>query len=134
MTGIDVSVRVEVNPTESLENVETAVRNVLGDIVLNGRDQGGITVLEGRYDDLESLRYLRDLLRRTRIRDAARARISRSAREGVLSFGLNKQAAFAGRASFYHHGESALGPIQITIKGNIPEVIDYLCGPGSKSR
>lgn len=134
MTGNDVSVRVEVNPTESPEKVETAVRNVLGDVVLNGRDQGGITVLEGRYDDLESLRYLRDLLRRTRIRDAARARFSRSAREGVLSFGLNKQAAFAGHASFYSYSRSALGPIQITIKGNIPEVIDYLCSSGPKLR
>lgn len=134
MTGIDISVRVEVNPTESLEKVETAVRNVMGDIVLNGRDQGGITVLEGRYDELESLRHLRDLLRRTRIRDAARARFSRSTREGALSFGLNKQAAFAGRASFYHHSESALGPIQVTIKGDIQEVIDYLCGSGSRSR
>lgn len=134
MTVIDVSVRVEVNPTESLEKVETAVRNVLGDIVLSGRDRGGITVLEGRYDELGSLRHLRDLLRRTRIRDAARARFSRSAQEGALSFSLNKQAAFAGRASFYHHGESALGPIQITIKGDIPEAIDYLCGPGSRSR
>lgn len=134
MTGIQVSVRTEVNPTESREKVEIAVRNVLGDIVLNSRDQGGITVLEGLYDDLKSLRHLRDLLRRMRIRDAARARFFRSAREGVLSFGLNKQAAFAGRASFYRSGASALGPIQITVKGDVSKVIDYLCGRGYKSR
>jgi len=42
--------------------------------------------------------------------------------------------AFAGHASFYRSGESALGPIQITIKGDVSKVIDYLCGSGSKSR
>jgi predicted RNA binding protein with dsRBD fold (UPF0201 family) len=132
MTAIEVSVRAEVYLTENREKVEAAVRNVLGDITLDLIDRGGGAALEGRYDDLESLRRLRDLLGRTRIRDAARTLFSRIAQEGVLSFGLNKQAAFAGHASFYRSGESALGPIQITIKGEIPEVIDYLCGSGQK--
>jgi predicted RNA binding protein with dsRBD fold (UPF0201 family) len=132
MTVIEVSVRAEVFPTESREKVEAAMRNVLGDIALDFLDRGGGAVLEGRYDDLEALRRLRDLLGRARIRDAARALFSRIAQESVLSFGLNKQAAFAGHASFYRSGESALGPIQITIKGDVPKVIDYLCGPGPR--
>lgn len=134
MTGVEVSVRVDVYPTESREKVEAAVKNVMGDVVLDCIDRGGGAVLEGRYNDLEALRRLRDLLGRTRIRDAARALFSRIAQEGVLSFGLNKQAAFAGHASFYRSGESALGPIQITIKGDVPKVIDYLCGSGPRPR
>jgi predicted RNA binding protein with dsRBD fold (UPF0201 family) len=129
---IEVSVRAEVFPTESREKVEAAMRNVLGDIALDFLDRRGGATLEGRYDDLEALRRLRDLLGRARIRDAARALFSRIAQEGVLSFGLNKQAAFAGHVSFYRSGESALGPIQITIKGDVPKVIDYLCGPGPR--
>ena len=132
MTVIEVSVRAEVYPTESREKVEAAVRNILGDIALDFSDRGGGAALVGRYEDIESLRRLRDLLGRARIRDAARALFSRIAQEGVLSFGLNKQAAFAGHASFYRSGESVLGPIQITIKGDVPKVIDYLCGSGQK--
>ena len=124
--------RVEVYPTESREKVEAAVKNVMGDVVLDCIDRGGGAILEGHYNDLEALRRLRDLLGRARIRDAARALFSRIAQEGVLSFGLNKQAAFAGHVSFYRSGESALGPIQITIKGDVPKVIDYLCGSGPK--
>ena len=46
MTEIKVSVRTTVNPTESREKVEEAVRNVLGDIVLQTPESGGLTILE----------------------------------------------------------------------------------------
>lgn len=127
MTEIEISVRTTVNPTESREKVETAVRNVLGDIVLEGSDEGRMTVLEGRCEGLEPLRHLRDLLRRMRIRDAARALFTRNARDDLLSFGLNKQAAYAGYVSFYRSGESPLGPIQVTLNGDIFAAIRYLC-------
>jgi len=45
-----------------------------------------------------------------------------------MSFGLNKQAAYMGRASFYGSRESPLGPIQLTIRGDTDEVIRFLCG------
>ena len=128
MTRVEVSMRTEVYPTESRKKVEAAVRNVLGDIALEYFDHGGSTVLEGRSNDLKALKHLRDLLRRARIRDAARALLSRSLNERALSFGLNKQAAFAGQVSFYRLGESALGPIQITVNGDVSEVINFLCG------
>jgi len=130
MTGVEVSVWAEVHPTESREKVETAVRNVLGDVELMGADRGDITVLEGSYEGLESLGHLNGMLRRARIRGAARALFTRSAGEGVLSFGLNKQAAYAGYVSFYRSGESALGPIQITVKGDVARAMEYLCGFG----
>jgi predicted RNA binding protein with dsRBD fold (UPF0201 family) len=127
MTGIEVTVRTTVNPTESFEKVETAVRNVLGEINLDSSSQGDITILEGHYSGLDSLRFLRDLLRRMRIRDAAHALFTRSAQEGLLSFGLNKQAAYTGRVSFYRSREAPLGPIQIIVVGDIDSVVIYLC-------
>lgn len=127
MTGIEVTVRTTVNPTESLEKVETAVKNVLGEIRLESSNRGDLTILEGHCDGIEALRYLRDLLRRMRIRDAAHALFTRNAHESLLSFGLNKQAAYAGRVSFYHSREAPLGPIQITINGDVHEAIKYLC-------
>jgi predicted RNA binding protein with dsRBD fold (UPF0201 family) len=70
---------------------------------------------------------LRDAFAKMRIRDTARSFFTRIAQEGLLSFGLNKQAAYAGRASFHSSGESSLGPIQITINGDVSEAIAYLC-------
>lgn len=128
MTQLEISIRVEVRPTESREKVESAVRNVLGEVSLTAVDRGDTTVLESSLQGVESLSYLRDLLRRTRIRDAARGLLTRMCGEGVMSFGLNKQAAYMGRASFYGAGESPLGPIQIVIRGDADEVIRFLCG------
>lgn len=132
MTAIEVSVRTTVNPTESREKVEAAVRNVLGDIALQASERSGLTVLEWEFEGLEGLRHFRDLLRRNRIRDAARALLTRSAQGDLLSFGLNKQAAYAKRVSFYRSRESPLGPIQVTIKGDVDEAIAYICDEGTR--
>ncbi|TEU12974.1 hypothetical protein E3J20_00310 [Candidatus Bathyarchaeota archaeon] len=121
------TVRAAVNPTESREKVVEAVRNVLGDIELEQSERGGLVVLEGRLERIEDLAPLRDAFARMRIRDAARSLFTRIAEEGFLSFGLNKQAAYAGRVSFYSSGESSLGPIQVTLKGDVSEAITYLC-------
>lgn len=121
------TVRTTVNPTEDSEKVAKAVRNVLGDVELEQSERGGSIVLEGRLDRIEDLAPLRDAFARMRIRDAARSFFTRIAQEGLLSFGLNKQAAYAGHASFYSSGQSPLGPIQVTIKGDVSEAIAYLC-------
>jgi len=124
---VEGTVRAAVNPTESREKVVEAVRNVLGDIELEQSERGGLVVLEGRLERIEDLAPLRDAFARMRIRDAARSLFTRIAEEGFLSFGLNKQAAYAGRVSFYSSGESSLGPIQVTLKGDVSEAITYLC-------
>jgi predicted RNA binding protein with dsRBD fold (UPF0201 family) len=116
-----------VNPTESVEKVVKAVSNLLGDIELNQTEKGGLVVLEGRLERIEDLAPLRHIFARMRIRDAARSLFTRIAQEELLSFGLNKQAAYAGHVSFYSSGESSLGPIQVTLKGNVSEAITYLC-------
>ncbi|MCW3992827.1 MAG: hypothetical protein NWE79_08955 [Candidatus Bathyarchaeota archaeon] len=121
------TVRAAVNPTESMEKVVKAVRNVLGDIELEQSEREGLVVLEGRLERIEDLAPLRDAFARMRIRDAARSLFTRIAQEGLLSFGLNKQAAYAGHVSFYSSGESSLGPIQVTLKGDVSEAITYLC-------
>jgi len=124
---VEGTVRTAVNPTESREKVVEAVRNVLGDLELEQSERGGLVVLEGRLERIEDLAPLRDAFARMRIRDAARSLFTRIAEEGFLSFGLNKQAAYAGRVSFYSSGESSLGPIQVTLKGDVSEAITYLC-------
>lgn len=127
MTRVEIDVEVSVNPTESVEKVERAVMNVLGDINLERVARRDGTVLKGHLDGVESLLHLKGLLRRMRIRDAARAYLTRNAQGDFLTFGLNKQAAYSGRISFYHYMEAPLGPIQITMRGDVDEAILYLC-------
>jgi len=127
MTRVQIEVEAVVNPTESVEKVERAVRNVLGDLDLKRTVRGGGTALKGRLEGVESLRHLKELLRRMRIRDAARAYLTRNIQGEGLTFGLNKQAAYIGRVSFYRLKEAPLGPIQITISGDVDEVVRFLC-------
>ena len=124
------TVRTTVNSTENLEKVVKAVRNMLGDIKLHQSEKGDSIVLEGRLDRIDDLTPLRAIFAKMRIRDAASSFFTRIAQEDLLSFGLSKQAAYAGHASFHSSGESSLGPIQITINGDIDSVIDYLCKKG----
>jgi predicted RNA binding protein with dsRBD fold (UPF0201 family) len=125
MEGI---VRVEVHPTESREKVEKAFRNVIGEIKLHESDREHVTVLEGRLEKMDDLLPLRDLLSRMRIRDAAFSLLTGAATDERLSFGLNKQAAYAGRASFHRSGASPMGPIQFDLIGDVEKIINFLCG------
>lgn len=121
-------VRVEVHPTESLEKVVKAVQAVMGEIELQESDRGSITILEGRLEKMDDLLPLRDLFSRMRIRDAALSLLTRAAVDERLSFGLSKEAAYAGRASFHLSGASPTGPIQIELAGDIDKIIEFLCG------
>jgi len=128
MTRLEIRVEAEVDNTESAEKVESAIENVLGDIELKPIKRGDGALLEGRLSDVESLKRFRDSLSKDRIRDAARSFLSRRIDGDILSFGLNRQAAYAGHVSFYRFREAPSGPIQITIKGDVSEAIEYLCG------
>jgi len=127
MTRVVIEVEAAVNPTESVEKVERAVRNVLGDVDLERVAWRDGMVLRGRLEGVESLRHLKGMFGRMRIRDTARAFLSRKAQEGVLAFGLNRQAAYSGRVSFYNAAAAPLGPIQITIKRGADEAVRFLC-------
>ena len=125
-------VRVEVHPTESIEKVVKAVQTVMGEIELHESDQGDITILEGRIEKMENLVPLRDLFSRTRIRDAAFSLLTGAAADDRLSFGLNKEAAYAGRASFHLSGASPTGPIQIELAGDLDKIIEFLSGKSER--
>jgi len=127
MTIVEVTVRAMVNPTESAEKVDRSITNMLGDLDLSPESRGGNHFLVGRLEGVESLEHFKAQIRKERVREAARSLFTRIADNDRLSFGLNKQAAFVGRLSFYGSGETPLGPIQIIIVGDVEAVIDFLC-------
>lgn len=128
MNSIVVQIEAEINPTESVDKVKLAVENVFGvvEFELEMRERCG--TLKAHTKGREGLAKLYNLLRRERIRDAARSVLFKGLRGSTIVFFLNKQVAFVGHLSFSESvGESPLGPIKVTIACDNPrEVIHWL--------
>ena len=128
MDEITVYIETEVNPTESEEKVKHAIENIFGNVQTKIQPiyKGGLVTAEAK--GLDALTKLYNLLRRERIRDAARGVLFEGLDEKSISFCLNKQVAYAGHASFSKEvAESPLGPIKVKIKCNNPkELIQWL--------
>ncbi|MEM2236875.1 MAG: RNA-binding domain-containing protein [Candidatus Caldarchaeum sp.] len=119
-----VKVTAAVNPTESVEKVVKAVLNIFPKASVEKGD-GRVTAT---VDSLEGLEKLRMIIRSRLIRNTARMLLSKNLSGNTVTFYLNKQAAYAGRLSFFEAGEvMALGPIEVRIESdNVEETIRWL--------
>jgi len=119
---VRLEVRAEVRRTESPEKVRRAVLNIFPEVRLE--EAGG--EIRGESGELRALSRFRELLRRQAVLDAARSVMRAGASGDVISFMLNKQAAYVGKVSFTD-GETPMGPIVVRIRAEDPErMIDYL--------
>ena len=116
-------IRARVQPTEDPEKVKQAIRNIFGEIELEIKQE----VISARLEGLDALTGLRAVIARDRVRDTVRTVFTRWTDHDRLSFGINRQAAYAGHFSLNLRGEDAMGPIQVRVKGDIENVIGYLC-------
>ena len=128
MDEVDVHVEVEVNPTEDLEKVESAVENIFGSVEFEAKPHGRGSLLMAKTKGIDGLTKLYNLLRRERIRGAARGVLFDGLGEKSVVFYLNKQVAYAGHISFSKPvAESPLGPIRVQIRCDNPqELIEWL--------
>ncbi len=128
MDEIKVYVEAEINPTESEEKVKHAIENIFGNIQTKVQPIYKGAIITAEATEREALTKLYNLLRRERIRDAARAVLFEGLSGKTISFCLNKQVAFAGHVSFSREvAESPLGPIKVKIECENPrELIDWL--------
>jgi predicted RNA binding protein with dsRBD fold (UPF0201 family) len=130
MGEITIHVETRINLTESEDKVSQAIGNIFGNIASQAKIQpiykGGLLTAEMR--GREALTKFYNLLRRERIRDAARGVFFEGLEGKTITFYLNKQVAFAGHVSFAkENAESPLGPIKVQIKCENPkELIDWL--------
>lgn len=128
MEDLTVHVEAGVNPTESEEKVKQAVENIFGNISTQVKPlrKGSLLIADAKGQ--EPLMKFSNILRRERIRSAARTVFFEGADKRSISFCLNKQVAYAGHVSFSREvGESPLGPIKVKIKCENPrELIDWL--------
>jgi len=128
MDEVEVQVEAEINPTEDEAKVKRAVENMFSNLEFEVKPQRRGSLLTGRAKGVDGLTKLFNLLRRERIRDAARSVFYRGLGDGSIVFYLNKQVAYAGHVSFSQPvGESPLGPITVKVRCNNPrEIIDWL--------
>jgi predicted RNA binding protein with dsRBD fold (UPF0201 family) len=128
MAEVTVTIETEVNPTESEDKVKQAVQNIFDNIPIHRETIGKTTLLQGQSTGREALGKLYYLLRRERIRDAARRVFLSGLRDNTITFFLNKQVAFVGHISFSEEtGESPLGPIKVTMTAENPrQIITWL--------
>ncbi len=128
MDEVSVHVEVEINPTESEDKVKRAVENIFGSIPMQIKPLRKGSLLVAETEGLEALTKLYNLLRRERIRNAARGALFEGLSGKTISFFLNKQVAYASHISFSKAAaESPLGPMRVYIKCESPrELIDWL--------
>lgn len=128
MDKIKVYVEAEINPTESEEKVKRAIENIFGNIQTKVQPIYKGAIVTAEATEREALTKLYNLLRRERIRDAARAVLFEGLNGKTINFYLNKQVAYVGHVSFSKEvAESPLGPIKVKIKCENPrELIDWL--------
>ncbi|HLC00173.1 MAG TPA: RNA-binding domain-containing protein [Candidatus Bathyarchaeia archaeon] len=128
MDEITVHVETEINPTEAEEKVKTAVANLFGAIAIKTEPSHVRSMLTAEARGREAMISFRNVLRRDRVRDAARRVFYAGSREKSIIFFLNKQVAFAGHVSFSQEtGESPLGPIKVVIECENPrELVVWL--------
>ena len=128
MEDISLHVEAEINPTESQEKVEQAVRNIFGDMNMQVKPLRKGSLLVGEGKGKESLTRLYELFRREHIRSAARAVFIEGMDRKTVSFCLNKQVAYVGHISFSKEtAESPLGPIKVKIQCEDPrELVEWL--------
>lgn len=136
MNEIVVHVEVEVNPTEDLEKVKLAVENIFGAVTFEVESRRWGQLLIAETTGTEGLTKLYNLLRRERIRAAARKVFFSGMSEKSVTFYLNKQVAYAGHISFCQQtAESPLGPINVQIRCSNPrELIDWLTPKPAKRK
>jgi hypothetical protein len=121
-------VEAEVNLTEDVNKVKEAVEKIFGPLEFQERPHPRGSLLIGSCKQGESLSRFGNLLRRERIRDAARRVLFQGMTGDTITFYLNKQVAYAGHISFSEAvGESPLGPIKVQIKSDNPtKLINWL--------
>jgi len=125
---ISVQVEADINPTENEDKVKRAVENIFSNLEWEVKPQRRGSLLVGRGRGMDTLTKLYNLLRRERIRDAARGALYEGLSEKSIIFYLNKQVAYVGHVSFCQPmAESPLGPIKVEIRCDNPrELIDWL--------
>jgi len=120
---VDTVARARLFPTEDPEKVRKALLNLFpaAEVTTEGDEMIART---------EDLSRFKELIRNHRILDSTRAVMLRGASEGMITFQLNKQAAYVSKISFAE-GRPPLGPISVEMTVSDPGAIVDDVAPGT---
>ena len=119
-----ISVYCNINESEDVNKVKTAVSNILTDMDGTINDSYFIA----NSNNYESLTKIYETMRTRKTKTAYRRHLMRNMTEDSTWFYLNKQAAFANAITLCdEEDQSPLGPIKVVLHSkNIEDVVDWL--------
>jgi uncharacterized protein len=121
--NLEIIVQTYVNPSEELEKVTCAIKNVFPNSNFLLKDNK----LHLSTEKLEDLKKIKDQIRSRSTISVLKKVLYNNQNMDITWFLLNKQAAFSGVVAVVEEeDESPLGPIKITIKNrDIEEIIAW---------
>jgi predicted RNA binding protein with dsRBD fold (UPF0201 family) len=135
MIAITIEVSAPVNPTEDLSKVQAAIENIFTGLEFQLQEREGMKTRLVGSGNHECLIKLHELIRCRKILDTARTNIR--FKGNIVTFRLNKQAAFVGKVSF-PPGDEPLGSILVEIVAQSPDeamkVVDWLAPPTEEGK
>jgi len=121
--------RAVVHPTEDIEKVKIAIMNLCPTATFKDThlDPQG-TILEAHATGPEAIAQFAKKFREQRILQAVRNRLQQLVQDNILTFGMQRQAAFVGRFHLCDlHDATAMGPIRVEITAtHMQDIIDYI--------
>ena len=119
-----ISVYCNINESEDVNKVKTAISNILTDMDETTDDSSFVA----NSSNYESLTKIYEAMRTRKTKTAYRRHLMRNMTEDSTWFYLNKQAAFANVIALCdEEDQSPLGPIEVVLHSkNIEDVIDWL--------
>ena len=119
-----ISVYCNINESEDVNKVKTAISNILTDMDETTDDSSFVA----NSSNYESLTKIYEAMRTRKTKTAYRRHLMRNMTEDSTWFYLNKQAAFVNAVVLCDdESESPLGPIKVVLHSkNIEDVIDWL--------
>jgi uncharacterized protein len=120
---LEIIVQTYVNPSEDLEKVTSAIRNIFPDAKVILKD----SKIQFSTKKLEELKKIKDQIRSRSTISVLKKVLYNNQHMNITWFLLNKQASFSGVVVIVEEEhESPLGPIKITIKNqDIEETINW---------
>lgn len=120
---LEIRVSARCYPTEDKEKVVRAIKSIFPDASVQGEE----LLIAGA----SSIDMFAELLKRQRIRDAARRVMRRNMSGSSTKFRLNKQVAAVGKVSFAEE-EHPLGDIEVTISSDALESLIDSIAPNTR--
>ena len=119
-----VEVSCQINPSEALSKVKTAVLNIFPDLEISISDE----LLIGKSNDMNTLSNISESIHSKNTKNIYQRILEKNSNENSTWFYLNKQAAFVNTVSLCNESnESPLGPIKVVLEGNdIENIIQSL--------